>query len=73
MYTKMYTTLFLLFSVKKIVDFRFRMLAFRGACCFSPLGPHDVGHVCVTTGRPGISIPTYLTTCVSLNCPAIPT
>jgi len=25
----------------------------------SLLGPHDVGHACVTTGRHGISMPTF--------------
>jgi len=48
------------------------MLAFRGAGGEPPGRPHDVGHACVTTGRRGISMPTFLTTAGS-HLPATPT
>jgi len=36
------------------------------------LGPHDVGHACVTTGRRGNSMPTFCRL-RGLICPATPT
>ena len=45
--------------LKRNVDFHSRYFAFHGRD-LSLLGPHDVDHACVTTGRRGFSMPSLL-------------